>query len=56
MYLSRKHTDLSFKEIGYLFGDRDHTTVMYAFKKIDKIKNLKKEIRNDLNNIENFLN
>jgi len=56
MYLSRKHTDLSFKEIGYLFGDRDHTTVIYAFKKIDKIKNLKKEIKNDLNNIENFLN
>ena len=56
MYLSRKHTDLSFKEIGYLFGDRDHTTVIYAFKKIDKVKNLKKEIKNDLNNIENFLN
>jgi len=56
VYLSRKYTNLSFQEIGFLFGDRDHTTVIYAFKKIEKIKNLKSEIKNDLNNIENLLN
>jgi chromosomal replication initiator protein len=56
MYLSRKHTDLSFQEIGFLFGDRDHTTVIYALKKIDKIRNLKKDIKNDINNIENLIN
>lgn len=28
-YLVRKHTILSLKEIGSLFGRRDHTTVIY---------------------------
>ncbi len=56
MYLSRKYTDLSFQEIGFLFGDRDHTTVIYALKKIERIKNINKEIKNDINNIENLLN
>jgi chromosomal replication initiator protein len=56
MYLSRKYTDLSFQEIGFLFGDRDHTTVIYALKKIERIKNINKEIKSDINNIENLLN
>jgi chromosomal replication initiator protein len=30
----RKHLGISFKEIGRHFGDRDHTTVMYACKRI----------------------
>lgn len=33
MYLCRERTNLSLK-IGQLFGNRDHTTVMYACKKI----------------------
>lgn len=28
----RKETQLSFPEIGYMFGKRDHATVMYAVK------------------------
>ncbi|MBW2608776.1 MAG: chromosomal replication initiator protein DnaA [Deltaproteobacteria bacterium] len=56
MYLCRKHTDLSFSEIGYLYGDKDHSTIIYAVKKIDKLKNKRKDIREDINNIENFLN
>jgi chromosomal replication initiator protein len=56
MYLSRKYTDLSFQEIGFLFGDRDHTTVIYALKKIEKMRNLDKDIKKDINNIENLLN
>jgi chromosomal replication initiator protein len=55
MYLSRKYTDLSFQQIGFLFGDRDHTTVIYAFKKIEKMKSSKRELRNDLSNIESLL-
>ena len=36
MYLIRKHTDYSLKEIGNYFGGRDHTTVMHAIKTVQK--------------------
>lgn len=40
MYLCRILTNESFPKIGNSFGKRDHTTVMHAFKKIEKdIKN-----------------
>ncbi len=34
MHLVRKHTELSFPQIGRLFGGFDHSTVMYADKKV----------------------
>ena len=36
MFLGRTHTDHSFDEIGRFFGNRDHTTVIYAVGKIKK--------------------
>lgn len=36
MYLSRKLTQHSFPEIGTFFGNKDHTTVMFACNKIEK--------------------
>jgi chromosomal replication initiator protein len=35
MYLARKHTKLSFPELGREFGDRDHSTIQHGSKKVD---------------------
>ena len=36
MFLARKHTDHSLEDVGRFFGNRDHTTVLYAVTKINK--------------------
>lgn len=38
MYLIRSLTDSSLQETGKLFGGRDHTTVLHAVRKIDKLR------------------
>lgn len=38
MYLAKQLTSRSLPEIGRRFGNRDHTTVMYAVKKVDELR------------------
>ena len=45
MYLCRTLTNESFPKIGESFGNRDHTTVMHAFKKIEKEIKEKKDTK-----------
>ncbi len=56
MYLCREHTKLSLPEIGRHFGGKDHTTVIFAYKKINglisKDNNLEKTVRKITDEIE----
>jgi chromosomal replication initiator protein len=46
IYLSRELTKASFPEIGEKFGGKDHSTVIYAVKKISSVMNDKPDILN----------
>ncbi|MBK8569946.1 MAG: chromosomal replication initiator protein DnaA [Nitrosomonadales bacterium] len=49
MCLARELTQLSLPEIGTAFGGRDHTTVMYACKTIESLRNLDAPLNADFN-------
>lgn len=49
MCLARELTQLSLPEIGAAFGDRDHTTVMYACKTIENLRNTDTALNIDFN-------
>ncbi|MET0859472.1 MAG: chromosomal replication initiator protein DnaA [Microbacterium sp.] len=51
MYLCRERTSLSLPKIGQLFGNRDHTTVMYAYKKISELMKERRSIYNQVSDI-----
>ena len=51
MYLCRELTSLSLPKIGQLFGNRDHTTVMYANKKIQELMKERRSIYNQVTDL-----
>lgn len=51
MYLCREMTSLSLPKIGQLFGNRDHTTVMYANKKISELMKERRSLYNQVTEI-----
>ncbi len=55
MYLSRRHTSFSFPEIGRHFGGRDHSTVMNAVKKVEKLLGGTDGFKGELRSIEQAL-
>jgi chromosomal replication initiator protein len=51
MHICRELTDLSLPKIGMYFGNRDHTTVMYATKKISEQMRERRYVYNQVSEI-----
>jgi len=56
MYLSKILTPKSYPEIGRKFGGKDHTTVIHAVKKIEKLCAEDKEFAEDVDLLKKILN
>jgi len=52
MYLCRTMTKKSFPQIGRAFGKRDHTTVLYAFRRIEKATPGDARVADDIARVE----
>jgi chromosomal replication initiator protein len=55
MYLTRELTDLSLPKIGDEFGGRDHTTVMHATAKIQKLMSAQRDVFNQIQQLTNAI-
>ena len=55
IYLSKKLTSCSLKEIGAAFGNKHHSTVIYAVKRVEKGKSQNKGVSNDINKIQTLV-
>lgn len=55
MYLCKQLTGLSLKEIGKEFGGKDHSTVIYAIKKVEEEMNLNPNTKTIVDNIKNMI-
>jgi chromosomal replication initiator protein len=56
MYLAKQLTARSLPEIGRRFGDRDHTTVLHAIRKIDRELEANTRLRDELEDLKKQLN
>jgi chromosomal replication initiator protein len=55
MYLSRQLTSCSYPEIGERFGGKDHSTIIHAIKKIEKVMDEDYQLRSVINNLKKDL-
>ncbi len=55
MYLFRALTDYSYPAIAHVFGDRDHTTVMHAHKKVAKLMREKRQVYEQVTDLIHLL-
>jgi chromosomal replication initiator protein len=56
MYLAKQMTARSLPEIGRRFGNRDHTTVIHAIRKIEGILGDNPRLRDELDELKKLLN
>jgi chromosomal replication initiator protein len=55
MYLAKQLTPRSLPEIGRKFGGRDHTTVMYAIRKIEDLRTTEPLLSDDIETLRRLL-
>jgi len=55
MYVCRELTDLSFPQIAKAFGKSDHTTVIHAVQKIEKLMGEKRQIFDQVNELTQLI-
>jgi chromosomal replication initiator protein len=55
MYLAKKLTTESYPELGMLFGNRDHTTVVGAVKKIEEKRSVDPELNREVDSLETVI-
>ena len=55
MYLCRKLTTRSLPQIGRFFGNRDHTTVLYAVRKLEDLVKADATLRKDIERVERVI-
>ena len=55
MYISRQLTSSSYPEIGDRFGGKDHSTIIHAIRKIEKLMEEDYQLKNTIDNIKNSL-
>jgi chromosomal replication initiator protein len=56
MYVFREQTDLSYQGIARIFGGRDHTTVIHAVEKIQRLMSERKQIYDQVTDLLQRLN
>lgn len=55
MFLAKNLTSLSYPEIGRRFGNRDHTTIMHAVRKVEELINSDAEIADDVSLLKSMI-
>ncbi len=55
IFLTRKYTDMSLKEIGNAFGKKHHSSIIYSINSIERNIKSKIEVINDINKLKTFL-
>ena len=56
MYLAKKYTKNSLKEIGRHFGNKDHSTVIHSIQVVDNLLEVDKKFREDLEELKKRIN
>jgi len=51
MYLCKTLTDLSYPEIGKIFNNKHHSTVIYSVEKIERLREEDPAVSNTLDNL-----